>query len=329
MQGQLMRGCRVVVPLGKNKTYVGVVLCLHNRRPEGVEVKDIRELIDLQPTVSEQQFRLWQWIADYYMCPLGDVLKAALPGGMKRPLGRKYQFNEDSGSMLREINDQLERKGLSEAQRTAYEQICHEFETKDITLLHGVTSSGKTEIYMHLIYKYISEGRQVLYLLPEIALTTQITERLRTVFGDSMGVYHSKFTEKVREEVYQRQISDHPYQLILGVRSSIFLPFRDLGLIIVDEEHDASYKQQEPAPRYHARNVAMMLAKMYGAKTLLGTATPSFETYHLAKKGRYGYVELTQRYLGLQLPTVTIVDMSIALVEADCDISTVLAQQGL
>lgn len=309
MQGQLMRGCRVVVPLGKNKTYVGVVLCLHNRRPEGVEVKDIRELIDLQPTVSEQQFRLWQWIADYYMCPMGDVLKAALPGGMKRPLGRKYQFNEDSGSMLREINDQLERKGLSEAQRTAYEQICHEFETKDITLLHGVTSSGKTEIYMHLIYKYISEGRQVLYLLPEIALTTQITERLRTVFGDSMGVYHSKFTEKVREEVYQRQISDHPYQLILGVRSSIFLPFRDLGLIIVDEEHDASYKQQEPAPRYHARNVAMMLAKMYGAKTLLGTATPSFETYHLAKKGRYGYVELTQRYLGLQLPTVTIVDM--------------------
>ena len=309
MQGQLMRGCRVVVPLGKNKTYVGVVLCLHNRRPEGVEVKDIRELIDLQPTVSELQFRLWQWIADYYVCPLGDVLKAALPGGMKRPLGRKYQFNEDSGSMLREINDQLERKGLSEAQRTAYEQICHEFGTKDITLLHGVTSSGKTEIYMHLIYKYISEGRQVLYLLPEIALTTQITERLRTVFGDSMGVYHSKFTEKVREEVYQRQISDHPYQLILGVRSSIFLPFRDLGLIIVDEEHDASYKQQEPAPRYHARNVAMMLAKMYGAKTLLGTATPSFETYHLAKKGRYGYVELTQRYLGLQLPTVTIVDM--------------------
>lgn len=309
MQGQLMRGCRVVVPLGKNKTYVGVVLCLHNRRPEGVEVKDIRELIDLQPTVSEQQFRLWQWIADYYVCPLGDVLKAALPGGMKRPLGRKYQFNEDSGSMLREINDQLERKGLSEAQRTAYEQICHEFGTKDITLLHGVTSSGKTEIYMHLIYKYISEGRQVLYLLPEIALTTQITERLRTVFGDSMGVYHSKFTEKVREEVYQRQISDHPYQLILGVRSSIFLPFRDLGLIIVDEEHDASYKQQEPAPRYHARNVAMMLAKMYGAKTLLGTATPSFETYHLAKKGRYGYVELTQRYLGLQLPTITVVDM--------------------
>lgn len=309
MQGQLMRGCRVVVPLGKNKTYVGVVLCLHNRCPKGVEVKDIRELIDLRPTVSEQQFRLWQWIADYYVCPLGDVLKAALPGGMKRPLGRKYQFNEDSGSMLREINDQLERKGMSEAQRTAYEQICHEFGTKDITLLHGVTSSGKTEIYMHLIYKYISEGRQVLYLLPEIALTTQITERLRTVFGDSMGVYHSKFTEKVREEVYQRQISNHPYQLILGVRSSIFLPFRDLGLIIVDEEHDASYKQQEPAPRYHARNVAMMLAKMYGAKTLLGTATPSFETYHLAKKGRYGYVELTQRYLGLQLPTVTIVDM--------------------
>jgi primosomal protein N' (replication factor Y) len=172
-----------------------------------------------------------------------------------------------------------------------------------------VTSSGKTEIYIHLIDKFISEGKQVLYLLPEIALTTQITERLRKVFGDRMGVYHSKFTEGQRLKVYGRQLSEQPYQLILGVRSSLFLPFQNLGLIIVDEEHETSYKQQEPAPRYHARNAAMMLARMFGAKTLLGTATPSFETFHLAKKGRYGYVQLTQRHLGMQLPEIRVIDL--------------------
>ena len=148
----------------------------------------------------------------------------------------------------------------------------------------------------------------MLYLLPEIALTTQITERLHHFFGDRMGVYHSKFTDTQRLDVYKRQASERPYQLILGVRSSIFLPFQNLGLVIVDEEHEQSYKQQEPAPRYHARNAAIMLAQMFGAKTLLGTATPSFEVYHLSHKGQYGYVQLTQRYRDMQLPTIEIVD---------------------
>ncbi len=308
MQGQLMRGCRVVVPLGKNKIYVGVVLQLHEQCPQGIEVKDIIEQLDKEPSVSEQQFRFWKWIANYYMCPLGDVFKAALPGSMKRALKRAtYKSVEDIYNST--TGEDKSQKGLTEAQQQTYDKINTTFETKNITLLHGVTSSGKTEIYIHLIKKYISEGKQVLYLLPEIALTTQITERLRCVFGDEMGIYHSKFTDKVRFEVYQRQMSAMPYKLILGVRSSIFLPFQNLGLIIVDEEHDASYKQQEPAPRYHARNAAMILAKMCGAKMLMGTATPSFEAYNMAKKGHYGYVELTQRYMGLKLPSITIVDI--------------------
>ena len=224
-----------------------------------------------EPVVSEQQFKFWQWIANYYMCPLGDVFKAALPGGMKRALKRNYKTVEDIyKGQLGEAGAALQYKGLTEAQKGAMDAICESFESKDITLLHGVTSSGKTEIYIHLIYKYIMEGKQVLYLLPEIALTTQITERLQRVFGDEMGVYHSKFSDKVRFEVYQRQTSANPYKLILGVRSSVFLPFQNLGLIIVDEEHDGSYKQQEPAPRYHARNAALMLAKMCGAKDFAG-----------------------------------------------------------
>jgi len=310
MQEKVMRGCRVVVPLGKNKTYVGVVLRLHESCPEGVEVKDILEIIDTTTVVTERQFEFWQWLSSYYMCPLGDVFKAAMPGGMKRPLNvspgrarKKYSLP------LEESENVLSYNTLNPAQQQAMDEIVESFESKDITLLHGVTSSGKTEIYIHLIDKYLSEGKQVLYLLPEIALTTQITDRLRRVFGDRMGVYHSKFTEKARLDVYKRQISDNPYQLILGVRSSVLLPFQNLGLVIVDEEHDGSYKQQEPAPRYHARNAAMMLSRMFGAKTLMGTATPSFETYHYARKGRYGYVSLTERYMGLELPTVTVVDM--------------------
>jgi primosomal protein N' (replication factor Y) len=188
------------------------------------------------------------------------------------------------------------------------DEIETSFLDKNVTLLHGVTSSGKTEIYIHLIDKCLRQGKQVLYLLPEIALTTQITERLRCYFGDKMGVYHSKFTDAQRLEVYQRQASDQPYGLILGVRSSIFLPFHQLGLVIVDEEHEQSYKQQEPAPRYHARNAAIMLAQMFKAKTLLGTATPSFEVYHWAHKHLYGYVRLTQRYRDMQLPTIEVVD---------------------
>lgn len=311
MEARVMRGCRVIVPFGKSKIYTGVVCRTHQRKPESVEVKEVMEVLDDSPVVNEYQFEFWQWVAKYYICPLGDVMKAALPGAMKpkddaalREVNKKQQGskkNVSEGSMAPLCN-------LNLAQQTAMKEIEDSFETKSVTLLHGVTSSGKTEIYIHLIKKCMDEGKQVLYLLPEIALTTQITSRLHRVFGDKMGVYHSKFSDKQRLNAYKRQASVEPYMLMLGVRSSIFLPFQNLGLIIVDEEHEQSYKQQEPAPRYHARNAAIMLAQMFGAKILLGTATPSFEVYHLANKKRYGYVQLTQRYRDMQLPTIEVVD---------------------
>ncbi len=312
LQEKVMRGCRVVVPFGKSKIYTGIVVRTHNNAPTGVEVKAIMEVLDERPVVNEMQFRFWQWISQYYICPLGDVYKAAMPGGMKPHDGKalkEAQHRRPSADALSVAGNSQPLHALNKAQGEALAEIEASFHEKDITLLHGVTSSGKTEIYIHIINKHIEAGKQVLYLLPEIALTTQITERLQQVFGERMGVYHSKFTEAQRLNVYKRQCSDHPFQVILGVRSSIFLPFQELGLIIIDEEHDTSYKQQEPAPRYHARNAAMMLARLFGAKTLLGTATPAFETYHLARKGRYGYVKLTERYLGLQLPEIKIIDI--------------------
>lgn len=311
METRVMRGCRVVVPLGKNKIYTGVVLNTHNNTPKGVEVKAIIEVLDDHPVVNEQQFTFWQWIANYYLCPLGDVMKAALPGAMKpkdeAALKESTRIRR-GGKATATPHYACPCNPLNPAQEKAFAEIETSFLSKNVTLLHGVTSSGKTEIYIHLINNYLAKGKQVLYLLPEIALTTQITERLHHFFGDRMGVYHSKFTDIQRLDVYKRQASERPYQLILGVRSSIFLPFQNLGLVIVDEEHEQSYKQQEPAPRYHARNAAIMLAHMFGAKTLLGTATPSFEVYHLSHKGQYGYVQLTQRYRDMQLPTIEIVD---------------------
>jgi len=312
------------VPFGKSKIYTGVVLRVHSQAPQGIEVKSVMEVLDDGPVVSERQFQFWQWIAHYYICPLGDVYKAAKAPQKKGALSKSTpNLPTPEGGGLRDGSLPIEDADqtaapfggrgaftpLSPAQSQAIQELNAAFAEKDIALLHGVTSSGKTEIYIHLIEQYIREGKQVLYLLPEIALTTQITERLERVFGGQMGVYHSKFSDTQRLNVYRRQLSDEPYGLILGVRSSIFLPFRRLGLVIVDEEHDASYKQQEPAPRYHARNAAMMLARMFGAKTLLGTATPAFETYHSARRGRYGYVQLTQRYLGMQLPEVQVVDL--------------------
>ncbi len=311
METRVMRGCRVVVPLGKNKIYTGVVLNTHNNTPKGVEVKAIIEVLDDHPVVNEQQFAFWQWIANYYICPLGDVMKAALPGAMKpkdEAALKESTRTRRSGKATATPHYACPCNPLNPAQEKAFAEIETSFLSKNVTLLHGVTSSGKTEIYIHLINNYLAKGKQVLYLLPEIALTTQITERLHHFFGDRMGVYHSKFTDTQRLDVYKRQASERPYQLILGVRSSIFLPFQNLGLVIVDEEHEQSYKQQEPAPRYHARNAAIMLAQMFGAKTLLGTATPSFEVYHLSHKGQYGYVQLTQRYRDMQLPTIEIVD---------------------
>ena len=200
-------------------------------------------------------------------------------------------------------------KKFSEAQAIAYNKIKENFKTKQVTLLHGVTSSGKTEIYIKLIQDTIDAGKQVLFLLPEIALTTQITQRLREAFGDKLGVYHSKFSDNERVEIWKNLLYKHQYQVILGARSSIFLPFDNLGLIIVDEEHESSFKQFDPAPRYHARNAAIMLSYMHQGKVLLGSATPSIESYYNCQKGKYGLVELFQRYQDISLPEIRVVDL--------------------
>lgn len=314
MVNDIVVGCRVQVGFGRSKTYVGIVVRLHDETPVGFDLKPILKLIDHTPVVNSRQLDFWRWISQYYICPLGDVYNAALPAKMKKTVGeskrkRKNDVSDGSDMQLSLTSSSLSTE-LSSAQQKAYDEICESFESKDITLLHGVTSSGKTEIYIHIINKYINEGKQVLYLLPEIALTTQITERLQRVFGDNMGVYHSMFTDAQRSKVYLRQLSDNPYKLILGVRSSVFMPFQNLGLVIVDEEHETSYKQQDPAPRYHARSAAIMLARMFGAKTLLGTATPSVETYNLALSGRYGYVNMTQRYGDVSMPSIEVVDIA-------------------
>ena len=198
---------------------------------------------------------------------------------------------------------------LTEAQQEAMDSITEQWQEKDVCLLHGVTSSGKTEIYIHLMLQALAEGKQVLFMLPEIVLTTQLTERLRRVFGTRLGVYHSRYPDKARVELYQKMLSEKPYDIVVGVRSSLFLPFHRLGLIIIDEEHETSFKQQEPAPRYHARNAALVLARQSGAKALLGSATPSLESYHNALSGKYGLVTLKTRYAGLSLPDIEVVDV--------------------
>lgn len=314
MESSIKCGCRVVVQFGAKKVYTAIVEKIHNQRPAFDTIKSITQLLETEPIINDKQMAFWKWIASYYMCPLGDVYKAALPGGLKpkdenalreKNKRRRLKLSYEEWSVHEDTNV----RSLSKAQKTAYDEINASFERHKTTLLHGVTSSGKTEIYINLIQKYLEEGKQILYLLPEIALTTQITERLERVFGDSMCVYHSKYTDAQRVAIYQKQLSEEPYQLVLGVRSSVFLPFQNLGLVIVDEEHEQSYKQQEPAPRYHARNAALILANQFNAKTLLGTATPSFETYHLARKGQFGYVQLTERFKGMQLPDIQIVDI--------------------
>lgn len=198
---------------------------------------------------------------------------------------------------------------LNEVQSEAFKSILQQFESHETVLLHGVTSSGKTEIYIHLIQKAIKEGKQVLYLLPEIALTIQIRDRLQRVFGSRLGIYHSKYSDEERVEIWQKQLSDEPYDVILGARSAAFLPFKRLGLVIVDEEHETSFKQQDPAPRYHGRSVALVLAHLARAHALLGTATPSSESFYNAKTGKYGYVFLNTRYNDVSLPEVNIVDV--------------------
>ena len=387
LEGQVIRGVRVLVPLGRNKTYVGIISEVHDKKPEGYQTKDILQVLDSCPILLDAQLHLWQWIADYYMAPIGEVFKAAFPAGLKaedgyRPRTETYielsqKFRNEASihvalNMLQRASKQLtafidylalsgwdknepqeitrdellnqghslptlaalvkrgllqtyERevgrlnlggepcfekiKPLSQVQQDAFNKIQFSFLKKNVTLLHGVTSSGKTEIYIHLIRQALEQKKQVLYLLPEIALTVQMMERLQRVFGNRLGIYHSKYSDAERVEIWQKQLSTHPYDVILGARSAVFLPFQDLGLVIVDEEHETSYKQQDPMPRYHARSAAIMLAQMFGAKTLLGTATPSLETYHNAKTGKFGIVELFQRYQGIELPEIQIVDI--------------------
>lgn len=396
LEPRAVRGVRVLVPLGRSKTYVAMVMGEHTGVPS-FKVRDIAGVLDERPVATDLQLRLWLWIAEYYMSPVGDVYKAAMPAGLKaednyRPrtercvaLAEPLQsegslhaaLNMLAASRARKQKDVLEcflrlshwdtactdgshadvtevtaeelmneshataavlralidrrflraydrevgrlndagqphpenMKRLSEAQQDAYNGILFAFLKREVVLLHGVTSSGKTEIYMHLIAKTLAEGRQVLYLLPEIALTVQITKRLQNVFGSRLGIYHSKYSDAERVEMWQKQLSANPYDVILGARSAVFLPFTRLGLVIVDEEHETSFKQQEPAPRYHARSAAIMLAHQCGAKVLLGTATPSMESYQNAMTGKYGLVELTTRYKGVELPEIELVDI--------------------
>ena len=218
-------------------------------------------------------------------------------------------YTVEIGRLNREVMPVTPQNTLNPAQEKAFAEIKEAFGTKNVALLHGVTSAGKTEIYIHLIAEALERGEQVLYMLPEIALTKQIVERLRRVFGNRIGLYHSKFSDAERVEIWKKQLSDEPYDIILGVRSSVFLPFKNLGLVIVDEEHENSYKQQEPAPRYNARNAAIVLASQFSAKTLLGTATPSVESYYNAVTGKYALVSLTTRHRSIKMPHIEVVDM--------------------
>jgi primosomal protein N' (replication factor Y) len=302
METQIAVGSVVGVDFGKNKQYSGLVVNLPDAAPENIEIKPISKIISAEPVIRPLQIAFWEWIARYYLCKLGEVSRNVLPTvirskekPVKRPRNSKSKASAIQIEALHTLN---------ELQQQAHNQIIEQFKEKEVCLLHGVTSSGKTEIYTHLIRSALQSGKQVLYLLPEIALTSQLTERLQRFFGDQLGVFHSKVSEKERLRIWNRMLSDAGYPVILGVRSSIFLPFNNLGLIIIDEEHDASYKQQDPAPRYHARNAALVLAKMHGAKTVLGSATPSIESFYNAQNGKYGYVAINKRFEATELPLV-------------------------
>jgi primosomal protein N' (replication factor Y) len=452
MIGKLSVGMRIVAPLGQRKLYTGIIKNIHNEKPAADTIKEIEDIIDNEIIIRESQFKLWDWLSDYYMCSLGEVMKAALPAGLKLESESRFILNESFDQkkslsatqvkifetilkhekislnelsdiskikkvqphvnslieknaifleeklrrdyspkkemflriskkgkqlvknpgweenfkrapkqklLLTEINERtLAKKGeikqsllyesyslniinslfkkeliekyeveslrdqgfegkkrdlftLSSEQSEAYNNLKEGFQRKRVQLLHGVTSSGKTEIYLHLIKQVIDSGEQVLYLLPEIALTSQIVERIKQVFGDEIAVYHSRFNDSERVDVYKGLLSSEKEEkkLILGVRSAIFLPFRKLGLIIVDEEHENTFKQYDPAPRYHARDSAIVLAGIHDSRVLLGTATPSVETYLNCKTGKYGLVELKERFGGVQLPEISIVDI--------------------
>lgn len=459
-------GKRVVVQFGKNKLYTALIYKIHDKPPLNYEAKYIENILDEKPIITAPQLKLWEWMANYYMCTLGEVMNAALPSGLKLSSETKIilnpAFNEietltdkeyliyealtlkhilsmheaaeilglknvhriiksmieksavklhevikekfkprietfvklntaylNDENLLKTVFDKLEKKApkqlevlmayihhskcfspksaeikksflnevvngaesainalikknifelyeietgrlqqhetekiapisFSQQQQMAFNEIKSAFQQKDIVLLHGVTSSGKTEIYIRLIEEALNQGKQVLYLLPEIALTAQIINRLQKHFGKNVGVYHSKYNENERVEIWNNVLAQannttyaqqEPYRVILGARSALFLPYSNLGLVIVDEEHESSFKQFDPAPRYHARDAALVLAGIHNAKTLLGTATPSIETYFNAQNGKYGLIELFERYGGIQMPDILIADI--------------------
>lgn len=459
MESDLQTGSRVLVQFGRKKYYTGIVECIHSNQPKGFDVKPVMALLDAEPAVRFPQIKFWRWMAEYYLCSVGEVFKAAVPTGLKpesetfiainpdfdapegirlslyeqmvvdyleekkrvriseletdlkiknaprilnklldldiveidekvveryRPKNEVYvelTIARDDNDSFNEFFDKLKRSRLQEkalltliemsgwlrrgreladvtreslvkqagvsnavvkaladkgivrlvkrsinrfngkgngrveisplspAQGMALAELKNQLKDHQVSLLHGVTGSGKTEIYSHLISEMLDAGNQVLFLVPEISLTTQLTDRLRKTFGDRLLVYHSKFSDNERADIWKRLLKSNEPLLILGVRSSVFLPFARLGLVIVDEEHEASYKQYDPAPRYNARDAAIVLATMHAAKVVLGSATPSVETFYKAKGGKYGLVELSERFEGAVLPDVEIVDM--------------------
>ena len=308
MVGRVKVGSLVIVPV-KRKSYTAIVarVC---ECDDDATLKTMTSVLPSEPVVLESQLKLWQWMAQYYMCTAGEVAKAALPSIFKDETKSVKQLEKVVDFQEITDDEMMTEPMLSSAQQNAVQQIENIWQTKTVSLLHGVTSSGKTEIYIDLILKELAAGRQVLYLVPEIALTTQLTSRLGRIFGSKMGIWHSKFTDKRRMETWMRQLSSNPYPLMLGVRSSIFLPFQNLGLVIVDEEHEQSYKQQEPSPRYNARDTAIVLATQMHAKVLLGSATPSLESYHNAQIGKYGLVTLKERFGGVEMPEIVVEDMT-------------------
>ncbi len=451
----LMPGMRVSVPFGKSKIYTGLVLHIHNTAPEVYEAKEIDQILDNAPVVTEIQLKHWQWIADYYMCTLGEVMRSALPSAfllesetlvlrnmegdvdenelkddeflvyealqhqsvlkvhevaaivdrknvlpilnrlleknviklkeevfeLYKPklvtyvrLGNKYLLDEAletllesltrapkqsqvvlalfqlqaatkkpistneleiasnsskavikslvSKAILEEYTIRVDRvhfdatkevsdiKELNEYQEKALVDIKSSFDDKKVTLLKGVTSSGKTEVYVKLIEECLLHKKQVLYLLPEIALTTQLITRLQEYFGEKIAVYHSKYNVQERVEVWNNVLyAKHKAQIVIGARSALFLPFLDLGLLIIDEEHESSFKQFDPAPRYHARDAAIVLGNLHKSQILLGSATPSVESYHNVKTGKYGYAEINRRYGNVLMPDMELVDI--------------------
>jgi primosomal protein N' (replication factor Y) len=453
LQDKVAVGKRAVVQFGSQRLYSGIITALKSESAYS-NTKDILDIVDEQPIINKINLRFWQWMSDYYVCSMGEVMHAALPTGIKFDSETKFSLLNESSDVLQDLNDdehilvealrnrsfslqeiqkllnkktvypvirkllnegiitgdeilrnqfkaksekyykltsslseddlyaiivspdkrlkkqaeilkeiihlsdisplvlkkelndkfpntaspisRLIEKGLIEEviitkgrmddekadagevvllstnQNTAYNKIKESFSKHEVTLLHGVTSSGKTHIYLKLIEETIAAGKQVLYLLPEIALTNQIIRKLKSYFGKNVGIYHSKFNANERVEIWNKTLSGE-YKIVLGVRSAIFLPFKNLSFIVIDEEHDGSYKQQDPAPRYHARDAAVVLAQMANAKVLLGTATPSLESYHNAIENKYGLVEMPERFGGSQLPETMVVNMKEAI----------------